>query len=100
VLDASGKALSNVRTFLLGAQNANALTTASGAISFTDVPIGIYRIRVQLHGYDGATTREFDVLPERAVRVSITLTKMTRKRSRLAARRVRQATARPARMKA
>ena len=64
-----------MRTFLLGAQNANALTTASGVIKFTDVPIGIYRVRLQLRGYDGASTREFDVLPDRAVNVSIRLTK-------------------------
>lgn len=77
VLDSGGLAVGNVRTFLLGAQNANALTTASGSIKFTDVPIGIYRIRVQLRGYDGATTREFDVLPDRAVHVRISLTKLT-----------------------
>ena len=77
VLDSGGQAVGNVRTFLLGAQNANALTTASGSIKFTDVPVGIYRIRVQLRGYDGATTREFDVLPDRAVHVRISLTKLT-----------------------
>ncbi len=75
VVDAAAKPLGNVRTFLLGAQTANALTTASGAIKFTDVPVGIYRIRVQLRGYDAAGTREFDVLPDRAVHVRITLTR-------------------------
>jgi hypothetical protein len=72
---ATGKPLGNVRTFLLGAQTANALTTASGAITFTDVPVGIYRVRLQLRGYDGASTRSFDVLPDRSVHVSIRLTK-------------------------
>jgi hypothetical protein len=75
VVDDGAKPLGNVRTFLLGAQTANALTTASGAITFTDVPVGIYRIRVQLRGYDAATTREFDVLPDRAVHVHIALAK-------------------------
>jgi hypothetical protein len=42
----TSRPLGNVRTFLLGAQTANALTNASGAIKFTDVPIGIYRMRV------------------------------------------------------
>ncbi len=74
---ATDEPLGNVRTFLLGAQSANALTTASGAISFTDVPAGIYRVRVQLRGYDGASTREFDVLPDRAVHVRIRLSKRT-----------------------
>jgi hypothetical protein len=77
VVDTAGVAVGNARTFLSGAQSANALTTASGAITFTDVPIGIYRIRVQVRGYDGASTREFDVLPNRAVHVRITLTKLT-----------------------
>jgi hypothetical protein len=72
---ATEKPLGNVRTFLLGAQTANALTTASGAIAFTDVPVGIYRIRLQLRGFDGATTREFDVLPNRAVHVRVLLSK-------------------------
>jgi hypothetical protein len=76
VVDAADdKPLGNVRTFLLGAQTANAQTTASGIIKFTDVPVGIYRIRVQLRGYNGASTREFDVLPDRAVNVNIRLTK-------------------------
>jgi hypothetical protein len=70
---ATGKPLGNVRTFLLGAQTANALTTLSGAITFSDVPVGIYRVRLQLRGYDGASTREFDVLPDRAVHVSVRL---------------------------
>jgi hypothetical protein len=77
VVDANDAPLGNVRTFLLGAQTANALTNASGSIRFTDVPIGIYRMRVTLRGYDGATTREFDVLPDRAVHVKITLTRQT-----------------------
>ncbi len=71
---ATNKPIGNVRTFLLGAQTANALTTASGAIKFTDVPVGIYRIRLQARGYNGASTREFDVLPDRLVHVRILLT--------------------------
>ena len=66
---ATNKPIGNVRTFLFGAQTANALTTASGEIKFTDVPVGIYRVRVQVRGYDGASTREFDVLPDRLVHV-------------------------------
>jgi hypothetical protein len=77
VVDTALQPVGNVRTFLLGAQTANALTTSAGAIQFTDVPVGIYRIRVQARGYDGASTREFDVLPDRAVHVRITLTKLT-----------------------
>ena len=77
VVDAAGAPVGNARTFLQGALSANSLTTGSGAITFTDVPVGIYRIRVQSRGYDGANTREFDVLPNRAVHVRISLTKVT-----------------------
>jgi len=76
VIDASNqKPLANARTILLGPQTANSLTTAAGIIHYTDVPIGIYRIRVQRQGYDAGVTREFDVLPDRAVQVRIELAK-------------------------
>ncbi|HEY0799111.1 MAG TPA: TonB-dependent receptor, partial [Candidatus Baltobacteraceae bacterium] len=65
--------IGNARTILLGAQTANTLTTASGLIRFTDVPIGIYRVRVQHPGYDAGITPEFDVLPDRAVEVHLEL---------------------------
>jgi len=76
VIDASTqKPLGNARTILLGPQTANSLTTAVGVIRYTDVPSGIYRIRVQRQGYDPGVTREFDVLPNRAVEVRIELAK-------------------------
>ncbi len=67
--------LADARTVLLGAQTASTLTNGTGEIKFTDVPVGVYRVRVQLRGYDGANTREFDVLPDRAVHVKIALSK-------------------------
>jgi hypothetical protein len=67
--------LGNARLILLGAQTANSLTTASGSIRFTDAPIGIYRVRVQHAGYDAGVSREFDVLPDRAVNVRVELVK-------------------------
>jgi hypothetical protein len=76
VIDASTqKPLANARTVLLGPQTASSLTTAAGAIHYIDVPIGIYRIRVQRQGYDPGVTREFDVLPDRAVEIRIELAK-------------------------
>jgi hypothetical protein len=72
---ANGEPLGDARTFLFGAQTANALTNASGSIKFTDVPVGIYRVRITLRGYDGASTREFDVLPNRAVHMRFQLSK-------------------------
>jgi hypothetical protein len=74
VLDvATQKPLGNARSILQGAQTANSLTTASGLIKYTDVPIGIYRIRVLHSGYNYGATREFDVLPDRAVEVRVEL---------------------------
>jgi hypothetical protein len=72
---ASQEPLGNARTVLLGPQTANTLTTSTGLIRFTDVPTGIYRIRVQRQGYDAGVSREFDVLPDRAVQVRVELVK-------------------------
>lgn len=66
-------ALANARTILVGPQTASSLTTAAGIIHYTDVPIGIYRVRVVLRGYDGSSSAEFDVLPNRAVNVRVAL---------------------------
>ncbi len=74
VIDAKTKQpLEDARVFLLGAQTANSLTTVAGKIDYTDVPTGIYRVRVTRRGYDGARSREFDVLVDRAVHLRIAL---------------------------
>jgi hypothetical protein len=72
---ATQQPLGNARTILLGAQTANSLTTEAGEIHYTDAPIGIYRVRVQKSGYDAGVSREFDVLPDRAVTVRVELVK-------------------------
>ncbi len=66
-------ALANARTILVGPQTASSLTTAAGLIHYTDVPVGIYRVRVVLRGYDSSSSAEFDVLPNRAVSVRVAL---------------------------
>ncbi len=66
-------ALANARTILVGPQTASSLTTAAGIIHYTDVPVGIYRVRVVLRGYDGSSSAEFEVLPNRAVSVRVAL---------------------------
>ncbi|MBV8152346.1 MAG: carboxypeptidase regulatory-like domain-containing protein, partial [Candidatus Eremiobacteraeota bacterium] len=63
VLDTtSGKPLADARVFLTGTVIASALTQNSGTVKYTDVPTGIYRVRVLKRGYDGARSNEFEVL--------------------------------------
>ncbi len=73
---ATGRPLSDARTILVGPQTAASLTTAAGEIHYTDVPVGIYRVRVVKQGYSAGVSREFDVLPDRleTVRVALALT--------------------------
>ena len=74
VVDATdGKAVADARTILIGPQTASSLTTAAGVIDYTDVPIGIYRIRVVKRDYSAGVSKEFDVLPGRAVEVKVAL---------------------------
>ncbi len=47
VVDATTETpIDNARTILIGPQTASSLTTAAGIIHYTDVPVGIYRVRV------------------------------------------------------
>jgi len=69
VVDAAGDVpLGDARATLLGPQNASSLTAKTGTIVYTDVPTGIYRVRVAKAGYDAGTSPEFDVLAGRAGR--------------------------------
>jgi len=74
VIDASSKnPISNARTFLIGPTTASSLTTTAGIIKYTDVPTGIYRVRVSKQGYDSGLSGEFDVLGGRSVAVNVNL---------------------------
>jgi hypothetical protein len=64
----------NARVTLLGPQVASALTLKSGIVKYTDVPVGIYRVRVVKTGYTAQTSEEFQINPNREVDVTITLT--------------------------
>jgi len=78
VIDAaSGKPIADARTILIGPQTASSLTTAAGKIDYTDVPTGIYRVRVMRSGYQAGVSREFDVLNGRAVTVQVSLSSAT-----------------------
>lgn len=74
VVDTStGKAIDDARVFLVGPVMASALTQRTGIVKYTDVPTGIYRVRVFRRGYDGARSREFEVLGGKDVTVKFAL---------------------------
>jgi hypothetical protein len=78
VVDAQTKnPLINARTILIGPTTASSLTTAAGVIKYTDVPTGIYRVRVVKLGYDAGTSNEFDVLAGRSMQVRVELAMST-----------------------
>ena len=71
--NASEGALQDVRVILTGAAIASSLTNKSGVVKYTDVPTGIYRVRVIKRGYDGARSSEFEVLANKDVTVKFAL---------------------------
>ncbi len=74
VVDAATNApISNARIFLSGVVMASALTTRGGIVRYTDVPSGIYHVRVARAGYDVVSSSEFDVLGGRAVTLRFSL---------------------------
>ncbi len=66
--------VANARVTLLGPSVVSALTTRSGIVKYTDVPVGIYRVRVTKGGFRAQTSEEFQINPNREVDVHITLT--------------------------
>ncbi len=72
VIDAATQQpLADARVFLMGPTVASALTTKSGIVKYTDVPSGIYRVRVSKSGFTGLTSAAFEVLGEKQVSVSV-----------------------------
>src|SRR5271165_1731111 len=78
VVDANDKKpILNARTILVGPTTASSLTTAAGIIRYTDVPVGIYRVRVVRSGFEPGVSSEFDVLAGRSVTVRVELASST-----------------------
>jgi Carboxypeptidase regulatory-like domain/TonB-dependent Receptor Plug Domain len=76
VVDAATKApLENAEVFLVGPVQTSALTPKAGLLRFEEAPAGIYRVKVQLRGYQTATLNEIDVGDGRRVTVSVALVK-------------------------
>jgi len=65
--------LADARVFLIGPTVASALTTKSGVVKYTDVPSGIYRVRVSKSGFTGVTSSAFEVLGNKQVAVDVDL---------------------------
>lgn len=63
----------DARVFLLGPTVATALTTTSGIVKYTDVPSGLYRVRVSKNGFAGSTSSQFEVLGEKEIDVTVAL---------------------------
>ncbi len=66
-------ALADARVFLIGPTVASALTNKSGIVKYTDVPSGLYRVRVGKGGYSGVTSSQFEVLGQKEVDVNVEL---------------------------
>lgn len=65
--------LLDARVTLFGATTASALTTRSGIVKYTDVPSGLYRVRVTKAGFQGSTSTQFEVLGNKEVDVDVNL---------------------------
>ncbi|BDE06805.1 hypothetical protein WPS_20810 [Vulcanimicrobium alpinum] len=70
---AAAQALADARVFLIGPTVASALTTKSGIVKYTDVPTGLYRVRVSKSGFAGVTSSQFEVLGNKQVDVDVDL---------------------------
>jgi hypothetical protein len=74
VTDGATKApLGNARVILVGPVTVSSLTTKAGIIKYTDVPVGIYRVRVIHPGFAPGSSAEFEVLSDRDSAVSVAL---------------------------
>jgi hypothetical protein len=74
VVDAAKQALmEDARVFLLGPSVASALTNRSGIVKYTDVPSGLYRVRISKAGFRTDTSAQFEVLGNKEVDIDVTL---------------------------
>ncbi|MDB5091982.1 MAG: hypothetical protein JWO85_83 [Candidatus Eremiobacteraeota bacterium] len=65
--------LADARVFLVGPTVASALTAKSGIVKYTDVPSGLYRVRVSKSGFAGVVSSQFEVLGNKQVDVDVDL---------------------------
>jgi hypothetical protein len=67
------KPLGNARVILVGPVTVSSLTTEAGMIKYTDVPVGIYRVRVLHSGFAPGSSPEFEVLGDHVCAVNVAL---------------------------
>ena len=65
--------LENARVFLLGPSVASALTNRTGIVKYTDVPSGLYRVRIAKAGYRPDTSAQFEVLGNKEVDIDVSM---------------------------
>ena len=70
---AAKKPLLDARVTLVGPTTVSALTTKVGIVKYTDVPSGLYRIRVAKSGFIGTISAQFEVLGNKEVDVDVNL---------------------------
>jgi hypothetical protein len=76
VVDAATKApVENAEVFLVGPVQTSALTPKAGLLRFEEAPAGLYRIKVQLRGFQTATLSDVEVPDGRRVTVTVTLSR-------------------------
>jgi hypothetical protein len=74
VVDAATQApLENAEVFLVGPVQTSALTPKAGLLRFEEAPAGLYRVKVQLRGYQTATLTDVEVPDGRRITVRIAL---------------------------
>src|SRR6185312_9599879 len=74
VLDAATKKpLQDARITLYGATQASALTNKSGVVKYTDVPTGLYRVRVVKNGFVGNISPQFELLGNKEVELNVNM---------------------------
>jgi hypothetical protein len=74
VVDAATKApLENAEVFLVGPVQTSALTPKAGLLRFEEAPAGLYRVKVQLRGYQTATLSDVEVPDGRRITVRVLL---------------------------
>src|SRR3979409_309148 len=74
VVDAVTKTpLENAEVFLVGPVQTSALTPKAGLLRFEEAPAGLYRVKVQLRGYQTATLNDVEVPDGRRIIVRVEL---------------------------
>lgn len=67
--------ISLARVLLNGPVLTTEFSAQNGKVTFTDVPGGVYTVRVSKNGFTSATSAQFEVLNGKAVTIAVTLAK-------------------------